>query len=287
MAIADGQFRGTGLMVPALELAQIGSVGIGHRRHEIVAGHRLTIVALEIKIHAAPETVPAKQGLDHPNHLGTLVVDGDGVEVVDLDVGIRSHRMRHRSGVLRELAGAQHPHIFDALDPARAEIGRKLLIAEHGQPFLEAELEPVAAGDPITGPVVEVFVTDDAKDALIVGVGGDFWLGQHIFGVEDVEALVLHRPHVEIADRHDLIQIQIVFQPEALLVPSHGGLERIHRMLALIEIVRLDVDTQPYLAPGTSDEGVFEMAEMASNQGKQITGLGKGIVPSSPVPAIV
>ncbi len=129
--------------------------------------------------------------------------------------------MRHRSGVLRELAAAQNPHILDALDPARTQVGRKFLVAEHGQPFLEAELEPVAAGHPIAGPVVEIFVADHPENALIVGVGGGLRLGEHVLGVKDVEALVFHRAHVEIADRHDLVQIEVVFQAEALFVPGH------------------------------------------------------------------
>src|SRR3546814_2668373 len=101
----------------------------------------------------------------------SLLVDGAGVEVVDLDVGVGPHRMRGRAGILGKLYGAQQPDIGDALDAAVVHIGRELLVAEHRQAFLQRQLEPVAAGDAVAGPVVEIFVRDDALDALEVGVG--------------------------------------------------------------------------------------------------------------------
>jgi hypothetical protein len=45
-----------------------------------------------------------------------------------------------------------------------AHVAGELLVAEDGQPFLQAELEPVAAGDAVAGPVVEIFVRDDRLD---------------------------------------------------------------------------------------------------------------------------
>ena len=79
--------------------------------------------------------------------------------------------MRQRAGILGELVGAQRAHVADALDRARALIGGEFLVAEDRQPLLQAELEPVAAGDAVAGPVVEVFVGDDRLDAGEVVVG--------------------------------------------------------------------------------------------------------------------
>ena len=42
------------------------------------------------------------------------------------------------------------------------------------------KLEPVAAGDAVAGPVVEIFVGDDAIDVLEIDVGGDIGARQHI-----------------------------------------------------------------------------------------------------------
>ena len=65
--------------------------------------------------------------------------------------------------VLGELVRAQRAHVVDALDRPRALVGGELLVAEDRQAFLEAELEPVAAGDAVAGPVVEILVRDDAS----------------------------------------------------------------------------------------------------------------------------
>ena len=102
-----------------------------------------------------------------------------------------------------------------------AHIARKLLIAEHGQPFLEAKLEPIAAGDAIARPVVEILMRDDRLDPGIIVIGGRVRQGQNIFGVEDIQPLVLHRAHVEIIDRHDIEDIQIIFAAVHLFIPAH------------------------------------------------------------------
>jgi hypothetical protein len=44
----------------------------------------------------------------------------------------------------------------------------ELLVAEDRQAFFQAELEPVAAGDAVAGPVVEVLVADHAFDRGVV-----------------------------------------------------------------------------------------------------------------------
>jgi hypothetical protein len=56
-----------------------------------------------------------------------------------------------------------------------------------------------------------------------VGVGGGGGAGQHVLRVEDVEALVLHGAHVEVADRHDHEALQVQRQAEARLVPHHDA----------------------------------------------------------------
>ena len=150
--------------------------------------------------------------------------------------------------VLGELAVLERTHVEDALDRPRSHVGGELLIAEHGQPLFEAELKPVAAGDAVAGPVMKIFVRDDAFDGAVIGVARGVGARQHELVVEDVEALVLHRPHVEVADRDDVEHVEIVFAAEALLVPAHGALQRLHGPAAAIFLAGLDIDIERHVA---------------------------------------
>src|SRR3546814_13798062 len=99
------------------------------------------------------------------------LIDGRGVEVADFLIAIGPDRMRERPGILRELRGAQHADILDPLNRRRSHRGRKALVATDGEAFLQAPLEPVAAGHAITRPVVELSVGDDHPHPVITGVG--------------------------------------------------------------------------------------------------------------------
>src|SRR3546814_2719410 len=126
--------------------------------------------------------------------------------IADFLIAIRADRVRERPGILGELRGAQQADILDPLDRGRSHIGRKALVAKDGEAFLQAQLEPVAAGDAVARPIVKIFMRDDAFDAVIIEVGRGIGIGEDVAGVEDVETLVLHRPHVEITDRDDVEQ---------------------------------------------------------------------------------
>ena len=120
-------------------------------------------------------------------------------------------------------------------------------------------------------------------DEIVVGRGRG--RGQHVFVVEDVEALVLHRAHVEVGDRDDHEHVEIVFAAERLLVPAHGALERIHGVAAAVLLAGLDVDAQRHLAAGHGDEAVLDAAELAADQREQIGGLRPRVVPDREMPA--
>ena len=94
------------------------------------------------------------------------------------------------------------------------------MVAEDRQPLLQAELEPVAAGDPVARPVVEIFMRDHRLDMRVIGVGRGRGRGEDIFVVEDVEALVLHRAHVEVGDGDDIEHVEIIFAAEGASRPS-------------------------------------------------------------------
>ncbi len=191
--------------------------------------------------------------------------------------------MGERACVLGELVRLEHPDIGDALHGRRALVGGELLVAEDGQAFLEAELEPVAAGDAVAGPVVEVLVGNDALDGLEVAVGGGLGARQHQAVVEDVETLVLHRPHVEVGDGDDHEDVEIVFEAEALLVPLHRALQAVHGPAAAVLLAGLDIDPEVDDAARARLEGVLDDAEIAADQGEQIARLRKGVVPDGEV----
>jgi hypothetical protein len=72
---------------------------------------------------------------------------------------------------------------------------------------------------------MKVLVRHDAFDALVARIRRRVRTGEHTGRIEDVEALVLHRAHVEIIHRHDMEHIEIVLATKAFLVPAHGTLE--------------------------------------------------------------
>ena len=106
---------------------------------------------------------------------------------------------------------------------------------------------------------------------------------QHVFVVEDVEALVLHRAHVEVGHRDDHEDVEIVFAAERLLVPAHGALERIHGVGAAVLLAGLDIDAQRDLAARHGDEAILDAAELAADQREQIGRLRERIVPDREV----
>ena len=105
--------RRAGLRIPAHELLEVTLAHIGEALHELLDGRGFAVVALEVEVHALAEFLRPEQRLDHPHHLGALFVDGGGVEVVDLAIELRPHRMGEGPGILDELMRAQAPHVAD------------------------------------------------------------------------------------------------------------------------------------------------------------------------------
>ena len=140
-------------------------------------------------------------------------------------------------------------------------------------------MEPVAAGDAVARPVVEVFVADNGFDIGEIHIGGGFRVGQHIFRVEDVQALVLHRAHVEVAhgDDHEAVQIQL--QPEAALVPVDRVDERVHRVARFADVLRFHPHLQQLLLAGGRLDALFNAFQLARHQREQVRRLLERVVP--------
>lgn len=118
--VGHGELGSAGLAVPAAEAAEIHTGGIFHRLHEVIAGDRLTVKALEIEAHARLEGILTQQGVQHADHFRALLVNGQGVEVVHLDHHIRADGVGHGAGIFGKLRAAHGAHVVDAIDPARA-----------------------------------------------------------------------------------------------------------------------------------------------------------------------
>ncbi len=277
--IGHCQLRGAGLAIPAAEPTEISASGIFHRLHEIITGHRLTVKALEIEAHTRLEIVFSQQGMQHADHFRPFLVDGQGVEVVHLDHHIRADGVGHGAGIFGKLRTAHGTHIVDAVDTTGSQIGRELLIPEHRQPLFEAKLEPVATSDPVAGPVMEVFVTYDPLDTMVIAVGGGGRVGQHELGVENVQPLVLHGAHVEEVHRDDHIDVEVVLEAKALLVPAHGVDQALHGETGSVQVALVNEDLEGYLAAALGCVVAALYIKVTGHQGKQVTGFWEGILP--------
>ena len=111
---------------------------------------------------------------------------------------------------------------------------------------------------------------DDRLDPFEIGVGRGLWRGEHVFVVEDVEAFVLHRAHVEIRDRDDHENIEIIFAAERGLVPAHGALERVHGIGAAGLLAGLNIDSQRDPATRHGAEAVLDAGKLPAYQREQI-----------------
>ena len=199
--------------------------------------------------------------------------------------------MGHGAGVLGELGGAQHAHVLDALDGARrwaaGQILAEFLVAKDRETFFQAELEPVAAGDAVARPVVEILVADHALDVGEVGVGGGGFAGQNILGVEDVQALVLHGAHVEVAGGDDHEALQVERQAKARLVPGHAVHQRVHGVLGLAQVAGAYVNLQQVVGARAALDELLSRHQLAGHQREQVAGFLVRINPFGKVTAIV
>mmetsp|Transcript_25641 Transcript_25641/g.69587 ORF Transcript_25641/g.69587 Transcript_25641/m.69587 type:complete len:260 (+) Transcript_25641:1878-2657(+) len=245
----------------------------------------MTIVALEVQVHAFSEALLAQQRVVQPDNLSTLLVHSHRIEVVHLDVAIGADGVGHGACIFWELRHTESHHVFDALHRPAVQVRGELLVAEHSEAFLQGQLEPVPAGHPVTGVVVEVLVANDAFNAAVVQISGSLWAGQHQPGVEDVEGLVLHCSHVEIIDRHDVEQVQVVLQAKSLLIPLHGLHQGLQGVVHLAKVVLLHKDAQGHVLAGHGLEHPFLHGQLAGHQGKQVARLGEWVLPQRKMPA--
>ena len=113
-------------------------------------------------------------------------------------------------------------------------------------------------------------MADHAFNTVVVTVGGGFGVSEDVFGVEDVEPLVLHRTHVEVGHGNDVEQVEIILAAEDLLVPFHRALEALHRVLGAVEVAFADPDVQFDLAAAHGGEAVRAGDEVAGDEREEV-----------------
>ena len=69
---------------------------------------------------------------------------------------------------------------------------------------------------------MKILMTNDAFNVFIIRICSGFRTGEYVFRVENIKALILHGPHVEMTDRDDHVEIKIIFTAKAAFIPAHG-----------------------------------------------------------------
>ena len=97
--------------------------------------------------------------------------------------------------------------------------------------------------------------------------------GENVLRVEDVQALVLHRAHVEVAGGDDHEALQVQRQAEAGLVPDHAGDQRVHGVFGLVHVAGAHIDLQQMVLAAAAADALFARHQLAGHQRKQVAGL--------------
>ena len=130
-------------------------------------------------------------------------------------------------------------------------------------------------------------MTNHPLDIKIVFIGGGIGTGQDIFGVKDVESFVLHRAHIKEVDGDNHIDVEVVLEAKALLIPFHGIFQRGHCPRRAVEIAAIDVQLQRHFTTGASGKGVTQDVKITGHQRKQVARFRERILPLYPVTAIL
>ena len=127
---------------------------------------------------------------------------------------------------------------------------------------------------------------NDAFYAVVVAIGGGGRLGQHILGVEDVEAFVFHRAHVEVAGCHNHEALQIEREAKPRLVPRYAGLQRLHGVARFVQIARAHIDLQQMFFARAAGDALLTRYQQPRHQRKQVAGFAERVAPLRVVAAI-
>ena len=150
--------------------------------------------------------------------------------------------MGEGASIFGELPSAQGAYIFNSLYRRAALVRGKFLVAENGKAFFQAKLKPVAAGNAVARPIVEIFMGDNGFNPFEIHIGRALAIGQKERGVKDVKTLIFHRAKVKIAHSHNHEAVQIIFASKSLFIPFHGANKAIHGIFGARGITGINID---------------------------------------------
>ena len=122
-------------------------------------------------------------------------------------------------------------------------------------------------------------MTDHPGDRLIILVSGCFRKCKDVTGIEDIEALVFHGPHIEILDRNNVETIKVILPAIAQFVPPHCLYQCIQRVTALSEVSFNSVDSQSNIPTTCGCETILDKPQISCNQCEQVAGFRVRVVP--------
>ena len=128
---------------------------------------------------------------------------------------------------------------------------------------------------------------DNTFYTLICSIGRGIRPGQHAGSIENIKPFVLHCAHVETLDRNDHEDIQVVFSAIYCLVPFHGVLQRHHGVVDLVDVVCLGKNPERNFTAAHGHKFIFNVLQVAGDQGKQVSRFHKWILPGHPVPLAI
>mmetsp|Transcript_22889 Transcript_22889/g.49511 ORF Transcript_22889/g.49511 Transcript_22889/m.49511 type:complete len:200 (+) Transcript_22889:1268-1867(+) len=166
-----------GCAIPQAKLTQINIIGIRHGSKEIITRNTASIMALKIKIHTLPESSFSKKCIVHADNFRTLGVHRGSIEILHRNITIWTNRMGHGRAILPELSCAESSDGPNSLDGVGVHVAAEFLVAKDGQTLFQCELEPIAAGDPVPGPVVEILVSNDRFYAFKILIRSCLFVG--------------------------------------------------------------------------------------------------------------
>ena len=130
-------------------------------------------------------------------------------------------------------------------------------------------------------------MADNALNGIEILIGGSLRTGQHTSRIEDIEAFVFHRAHVEVINGDDHEHIKIVFTSVGFFIPFHRLFQRVQRVVTFMLVFRVHINSERHFAAAQGCIFVLLHVEIAGNQCEQVTGFGMRIMPAHPVTAII
>jgi hypothetical protein len=272
--------RNAGLLDEAGQCrAQVGAF-LGQRLHQIGPGGIPVPVGLEVAADAVAELLLAEEALEHLQHLPALLVDDAVVEAEDVRLGPQHGDDGVHPG---ELLAEHRPVdllLVDEVVAAVLEVGRgHLRLHEICERLVEPQVVPPGHGHQIAEPLVGKLVGDVDHHVLPLRRGGSGRVHQERRLAVGDQAGVLHRPGLEVRNRHVVQLLVGEGKPEPLLEHHQQIRAGLHRVgeLGAAAVGGQSPDLEGVLTDGVGGQrrGRHHV-EVPHREGHQVAGQRRG-----------